>query len=177
MTKVSVIIPVYNTEKYLRECLESVISQTFTDIEIICVNDGSTDSSLAILEEYASNDKRIKVLKQKNKGAGSARNFGLKYATGEFLSFLDSDDFFENNFIEQMYSKAKETNADLVMCAVNGYNTITNEIFSLPWALNIQFLPNQEVFNYKDIPDYIFNIAQNWNWNKIFKREFVFQNK
>lgn len=111
MPKISVIIPVYNTEKYLRECLDSVINQTLTDIEIICVNDGSTDSSLQILQDYAQKDKRIIVLTQKNKGAGVARNLGLKNAKGEYVAFMDSDDKYpEENILETMFSKAKENN-------------------------------------------------------------------
>lgn len=111
MPKISVIIPVYNTERYLSECLESVISQTLADIEIICVNDSSTDSSLQILQDYAQKDKRIIVLTQKNKGAGAARNLGLKNAKGEFVAFMDSDDKYpENSILEIMFSKAKENN-------------------------------------------------------------------
>ena len=95
--KVSVIIPVYNVEQYLRECLNSVIKQTLKEIEIICVDDGSTDNSLDILKEYAEKDHRITIITQKNLHAGVARNAGLSIAKGEYLSFLDSDDFFELN--------------------------------------------------------------------------------
>lgn len=177
MPKVSVIIPVYNTEKYLKECLDSVICQTLTDIEIICVNDGSTDSSLEILKEYASKDERIKVLEQKNKGAGAARNLGLKYAKGEYLAFLDSDDFYNPDFLEKMYNKANKTLADLVICSVNSYDTVQSTYLNLPWSLDTNFLPEKEIFNYRDIPNYIFNISQNWNWNKIFRRDFIGKNK
>ena len=91
--KISVIIPIYNTAQYLRQCLDSVIHQSLKDIEIICVDDGSTDNSLQILQEYAKKDKRIIILQQENQGAGVARNYGMKVATAEYLSFLDSDDF------------------------------------------------------------------------------------
>ena len=93
--KVSVIIPVYNVEDYLRQCLDSVINQTLKDIEIICVDDGSTDKSLEILHEYEKKDSRITVLTQKNQYAGVARNVGMSVATGKYFVFLDSDDFFE----------------------------------------------------------------------------------
>ena len=119
--KVSVIIPVYNTEKYLRECLDSVVNQTLRDIEIICVDDGSTDNSLAILREYETKDSRIKVLTQENINAGAARNKGLSEATGEFLSFLDSDDFFEPDAIERMYECAKSRNAEIVVYQVSTF--------------------------------------------------------
>jgi glycosyltransferase involved in cell wall biosynthesis len=94
--KVSVIIPVYNVDKYLKQCLDSVATQTLRDIEIICVNDGSTDGSLAILEEYAKKDSRIVVINQKNQGAGLARNKALKCAQGRYFVFMDSDDFYPN---------------------------------------------------------------------------------
>ena len=100
MALVSVIIPVYNLEKYLKQCLESVVSQTLKDIEILCVNDGSTDSSLEILEEYASRDTRIRIINQENHGAGNARNTGLNIAAGEYLYFLDGDDYIENKTLE-----------------------------------------------------------------------------
>ena len=95
MAKVSVIIPVYNVEPYLKQCMDSVVGQTLKDIEIICVDDGSTDGSLDILKEYATEDSRIQIIEQKNAGAGAARNNGMRHATGKYLSFLDSDDFFE----------------------------------------------------------------------------------
>ena len=91
-TKISVILPVYNVEKYLRQCLDTIIGQTLKEIEILCVDDGSTDNSAKILEEYAQKDQRVKVFTQKNAGAGAARNLGLRHASGKYLSFQDSDD-------------------------------------------------------------------------------------
>ena len=112
LPKVSVIIPVYNAEKYLRDCLNSVVNQTLKDIEIICVDDGSEDSSLAILEEYRERDQRIKVLSQPNQGAGLARNNGILSAEGEYICFLDSDDFYpESVTLEKLYNKAYENHA------------------------------------------------------------------
>ena len=101
MIKVSVIMPVYNVEKYLHQCMDSLVQQTLTDIEIICVDDGSTDNSLAILQEYAQRDSRIIVLQQKNSGAGVARNTGMKIVKGEYLAIVDSDDFFELDMLEK----------------------------------------------------------------------------
>ncbi len=109
MPKVSVIIPVYNVEKYLRECLDSVVDQTLGDIEIICINDGSTDNSLSILTEYAQNDSRIKIINQNNKGVAAARNLSIKESNGEFVCFLDSDDYYPaNDILEILYKKAVE---------------------------------------------------------------------
>lgn len=107
--KVSIIIPVYNVEKYLRECLDSCLSQTLRDIEIIAVNDGSPDNSLAILREYEAKDSRIKVIDKQNEGVGKARNDGIRAATGEFIAFMDSDDFYPcDNALETLYCAAKE---------------------------------------------------------------------
>lgn len=115
MPKVSVIIPIYNTEKYLRKCLESVCNQTLSDIEIICIDDCSTDNSLNILKEYASKDKRIKLIEFKeNKGAAVARNTGIKEAQGEYIGFVDSDDYIDLDFYEKLYTKASETSAEVV---------------------------------------------------------------
>ena len=114
MPKVSVIIPVYNTEKYLRKCLDSVCNQTLSDIEIICVNDCSTDNSFEILKKYASKDDRIKLIDFKeNKGAAVARNTGIDEAKGEYIGFVDSDDFIDLDFYEKLYNKAIETGADV----------------------------------------------------------------
>ena len=112
MPKVSVIIPVYNVENYLRQCLDSVVNQTLKEIEIICVDDGSTDDSFDILQEYAEKDARIKVVKQKNQGVGFSRNKGIKLANGEFVCFLDSDDYYQyDNNLELLYTKSKTNNA------------------------------------------------------------------
>jgi len=113
--KISVIIPVYNVEKYLSRCLDSVTNQTLKDIEIICINDGSTDKSLTILKKYASKDKRIEIIDLKeNVGAGEVKNKGLKIVKGQYLGFVDSDDYIDLDFYEKLYQKAIETGADIV---------------------------------------------------------------
>lgn len=115
MTKISVIIPVYNTESYLRKCLDSIVNQTLKDIEIICINDCSTDSSRDILKEYEQKDNRIRIIDfEKNKGVSVARNSGINVATGEYIGFVDSDDFIDLDFYEKLYDKAIETNSDIV---------------------------------------------------------------
>ncbi len=149
MPKVSVIIPVYNVEAYLRQCLDSVVNQTLKDIEIICVDDGSTDGSAAILKEYATKDERIKILTQSNSGAGAARNAGIARATGEWITFCDADDWIEPDAIEKMVAAAQREDADCVCCGMlrdwrNGtsvfrpfdemgpsdtYNAVVNKLF------------------------------------------------
>ncbi|MCX4275914.1 MAG: glycosyltransferase family 2 protein [Candidatus Gastranaerophilales bacterium] len=176
MPKISVIIPVYNVEKYLRECLDSVVGQTLEDIEIICINDGSSDDSLKILEEYVAKDNRIKVLSQHNKGAGEARNAGINAARGEYLAFIDGDDFYHTDFCKKMHNKALLTNSDVVVCAARSYNIKKKKYNKMPWSLVEEYLPQKDVFNYKDMNKYIFIFSQNWNWNKIFKKEFIDKN-
>lgn len=115
--KISIIIPVYNVEKYIKRCIDSLIKQTFKDISIICVDDCSTDKSLQILKEYAQKDDRIKIIESScNGGAAVARNKGLAIAQGEYLSFVDSDDDVDIDFYEKLYSKAKEKDYDIVKC-------------------------------------------------------------
>ena len=122
MVKVSVIIPVYNVEKYLGECLESIIDQSLEDIEIVCVNDGSTDNSLSILESYAELDNRIKIISQENHGLAAARNTGLKNINGDYVYFIDSDDFLElsallmsRNFFRVLMMKSMNITLFLIM--------------------------------------------------------------
>ena len=110
----SVIIPVYNAEKYLRGCMDSVLSQTLRELELICVDDGSTDGSAAILEEYAEKDSRVRVLRQENKGAGAARNLGIGAARGEYVAFIDADDSLCLDSLEPLYQQAKCTGADVI---------------------------------------------------------------
>jgi len=115
MIKLSVIVPVYNVEKYLRKCLDSIISQTLSDIEIICVNDGSTDGSLCLLREYEKKDNRVIVVDKENGGLSSARNTGIKIARGEYITFLDSDDWVASkNTYENMYNYALNKDLDIV---------------------------------------------------------------
>ena len=134
MPKVSVIIPVYNVEQYLRNCLDSVINQTLKDIEIICVDDGSPDNCGAILDEYASKDNRIKVIHQENKGVAVARNRGLDIASGEYISFLDPDDMIDLNFYEILYPIEKKY--DIVKGGFNVINKNKKHISKLNDKIN-----------------------------------------
>ena len=113
--KISIIIPVYNVEKYLNRCIDSLINQTYSNLEIILINDGSTDSSLKICEEYVQKDSRIKVINKKNEGVSIARNVGIEKATGQFISFVDSDDWIEHDTILKLYNLSQKYNSDYVM--------------------------------------------------------------
>lgn len=118
MPKVSIIIPIYNSEKYLARCLNSLISQTLEDIEVICVDSSTEDLSFRIIEEYVKTDNRIKYLKVDNHGPGGARNVGIDIAQGEFLSFIDSDDWIDKNYYEKLYESAMRNNADIASCGI-----------------------------------------------------------
>lgn len=172
--KVSVIIPVYNGEAFLKECLDSVCNQTLREIEIICVDDGSTDSSYEILKRYEEQDSRVKVLQQQNQYAGAARNTGKKIATGEYLVFWDCDDFFELDALEMMYQEASETNADVCVCGVNQYFQDKERL--IPNNVNYfsrSKIQGDRVFNRVGNEDTILNFTNAVPWNKMFRRQYI----
>ncbi len=113
--KISIVIPVYNVEKYLHQCLKSVINQTYKNLEIICINDGSKDNSLNILNEYLKKDNRIIIVNQKNSGVSSARNKGIRLSTGDFISFIDSDDYLDLNVYEKCVQRIIRDNSDIII--------------------------------------------------------------
>ena len=169
--KISVIIPVYNTSIYLRQCLDSVLEQDFDDYEVICVNDGSTDDSLEILREYEKKSSKIKVIDQTNSGVATTRNTGLKNASGDFLAFLDSDDFIRENYLSKLYNAALKTKSDIVICNFYRYYEQTN------FAKPVFYRFRRGQFNKYEIlkgliPD---NLIHSYLWNKLWKRE-IFEN-
>ena len=115
MVKISIVIPVHNIEKYLSQCLESIKNQTLSDFEVICINDGSTDSSLKILKDFASKDSRFKIIDKKNEGQGVARNLGISKSEGEYILCMDSDDWLETDGLKKAYNKIKNDNADILI--------------------------------------------------------------
>ena len=125
--KVSVVVPVYNVEKYLKRCLNSLVNQTLKDIEIVIIDDGSTDNSPNICDEYAKQDQRIKVIHKDNQGLGFARNTGLKEVSGEYVGFVDSDDFVEVDTYEKLYTLAKKENVDMITCNYFSFNSTNKE--------------------------------------------------
>ena len=172
---VSVIIPVYNTEKYLRQCLDSVCGQTLTDIEIICVNDGSTDQSEEILQEYARRDPRIRIFLKEHSDAGSSRNLGMEHATGKYLIFWDSDDFFQPDALEKLYRRSETDEAQICICGANKYDEKTGSSFPDEMYLVRSLIPEKQPFCRDDVPGSLFNISSNVPWNKLFLRSFIEQ--
>ncbi len=173
MALISVIVPAYNVEDYLSECLDSLINQTFTDIEIICVNDGSVDSTLDIFNDYASRDERINVISQENKGLSGARNTGLKQAKGKYIYFMDSDDYLEGDALEKMYDAAEQNSADIVFFKLLNFNDSSDEKYQTRYydMEALSDLKNTS-FSYTDIPDYIFHIAVSIP-GKFFRRDLL----
>ena len=173
--KVSVIIAVYNTERFLKQCMDSIVNQTLRDIEIICVNDGSTDDSLMILNKYAESDDRVLVYTKENEGLGgaSARNYGLERAQGEYISILDSDDFFELDMLEKAVKRAESTNADIVVFGGYEYDERNGNTYTVASILGEKEIPDIEVFSYRDCADDIYQLTQGMAWNKLFRKSFL----
>lgn len=173
MHKVSVIIPVYNEELYLRECLDSVCAQTLRDIEIICVDDGSTDSSCDILREYVDKDSRVSVYHQQNQYCGIARNNGLDHSDVEYVTFWDSDDTFEPDALECMYNRAKEVDADICQCGVVNFDETHNIRAEKVNSAILRQKQRCDWFNLKTNADNILDCADVNVWDKLFRRAFL----
>ena len=171
MIKVSVIVPVYNTENYLEKCLDSLVKQTLKDIEIIVINDCSTDNSKKILEKYKNKYNNIKLINNtKNKGIGYNRNLGIEKAKGKYVSFIDSDDYVEHNMLEEMYNKAEKENLDIVMC--NFYKMLEKDdgtTIEISSKHQIPFFENTALI---DRPRLLLDVELA-PWNKIFKKDLI----
>lgn len=169
MVKVSIIVPVYNVQKYLRRCLDSLVGQILKDIEIICINDGSTDLSEQILDEYFLTDSRVIVLKQEQSGQSAARNRGIQIASGEYLGFVDSDDWVDKDFFEKLYNSAVKNNADVAAAGVIRLHKYSKK-FYLKFDNEIITSDTDKKFALCDIPEY------SYVWNKIYKKELFLKN-
>ncbi len=173
--KVSVILPIYNVGKYLRQSLDSLINQTLKEIEIICVNDGSTDDSYDILEEYKAKDSRIKVIHKENKGTGAARNDGLRIATGECIGFVDPDDWVKPNMFERLYNLIKEKNLDIAMCMPDGFDEKNQINTPFPYFVDANFenIPDDKIFNWRDLSPFSYPMCV---WNKLYTKDLFDRN-
>ena len=171
--EISVIIPVYNQELYLEQCLDNVLGQSFRNLEILCIDDGSTDRSAKILEKYVNRDERLHVFHQNNMGAGAARNLGLRHARGTYLSFLDSDDFFEPDMLEKAYEQAEKDAADFVVFECDQYLMDEEKFIPCNWALREIDIPPYSPFTYRQLTDNIFKSFMGWAWDKLYRKSFV----
>ncbi len=165
-------MPVYNTQAYLEQCINSILEQDFTDFELICINDGATDGSSAILEEFARRDNRVKLIVNENQGLGTSRNIGIKEAKGRYIICLDSDDFFEKDMLSKLYEKAEQTEADIVLFAYRTYNTKSGEE-SEKQGLNADIIGGKDVFSRRDLPDTFMDITKPNAWTKFYRRSFI----
>ena len=167
---ISVVIPVFNVEKYLRENLDSILAQTEKNFEVICVDDGSTDASGRILDEYAQKDGRIIPIHQENKGCGAARNIGMLSVRGKYVIFLDADDLFRDTMLEKTVAKAEETGADLVAFNFSRFDESGHEKnctgFHADWI-------EGKVFNYRQCPDRIMSVVNPTPWNRLYRTDFI----
>lgn len=172
---ISIIIPVYNTEKYLEKCLDSVLNQTYKNLEIICINDGSTDSSPDILQKYSEKDDRVKIINKKNSGVSHSRNVGIEQANGEWITFIDSDDYIENSLYEKFVTTLNNTKP-FDIYVFNGVIVNENEN---PYNEKLQKFFYMSNWNYHENNLYVFKDCRNpfygnlSVWNKIFKRQFL----
>lgn len=175
--KVSIIIPVYNSESLLTDCLMSVKNQTLSDIEIICIDDGSSDNSFKILKDFSNGDKRFKIFHQENSGAGFSRNVALEKVTGDFVLFLDSDDWIENDTCEKLYNQAINLNSDLVLFDAVRHlpdNQSMDLIHFLGEDSNKDF--SSLSFDYKLVKNKVLNAYFGVIWSKFYKFSFIFEN-
>lgn len=166
--KVSVIVPVYNVEKYLKQCLDSIVNQTYKNLEIIIVNDGTKDNSMKIVEEYLQ-DKRIKVINKKNGGLGSARNRGIEEATGDYISFVDSDDYIDLNMYEKLINVIR--GEEIIIFNHSRFDDITGEIVKKNYTKESKMKKLEKRINY------LYSNIENSCWNKIYKADFIKKNK
>ncbi len=172
---ISVIVPVYNVEKYLSKCLDTILNQTFSNIEIICVNDGSTDGSRKILAQYAQKDSRIKIVDKKNGGLSSARNAGMKVATGEFYSFIDSDDWIDVTMLEKLYKSMVSLNTDISICAVHQFDETNQKIDDSNPYYTLGYFDesfDNRAFCYVDTKPFLMDVCV-MAWNKLYRKSFI----
>lgn len=172
---VSVVIPVYNSKAFLDCLINSVLGQTLTNIEIICVDDGSTDGSGDILRYFADSDHRIQIIEKENGGEGSARNAGLRHAAGEYVCFFDSDDFVDRNMLEEMVSCARANTSDLVICAIDAYYEESDIYKPNEWAVSREAVPVGVAFDPLKIED-LFRHIVGYAANKLYRTSFVLDN-
>lgn len=176
--KVSIVVPCYNVENYVAECLDSLCTQTYQNLQIICVDDGSTDKTTDIISQYQEKDERISLIRQANQYAGRARNYGLEKADGRYVCFLDADDFFRTDMIEKMVGVAERYDTDIVLCNARFYNDVTKEISEPSHILSTRYLTHAgKVFCYRDIPERILAVGGVVPWNKLYRIDFIKEKK
>lgn len=173
--KVSVVMPIYNAVEYLTEAIDCVLGQTLREIELICVDDGSTDGSFELIKEKQTEDKRIRIVTENNAGPSVARNKGLARARGEYVAFLDADDFLEPTFLERLYSLSIKKKLDIAVAKYDLYNNATGKFAPAIESEHGELLDGGRVISKSDHPDRIFQSMTCYVWNKLFKRTFLLE--
>ena len=171
--KVSVIMPVYNADDYIVEAIETVLSQTLRDFELICVDDGSTDKSVEIIKSFAKKDDRVKLFEMSHIGVSTARNKGLLKSQGEYVIFLDADDFYEDTLLEKLYNAAKENNLDIVATDFDLYDNKKDRFIKSPEEEHGNIYAGGTVASKNEFPDFILQSTTGYVWNKLFKSAFI----
>ena len=171
---ISIIVPIYNVEKYLRQCLDSIMNQTYQNFECLLINDGSPDNSANICREYVDKDSRFKYFEKENGGVSSARNLGIEYSKGEYITFIDSDDWVDSDYLELLYMKINEYNADLAVLTYKQYSMNDGCFYLHVWEQDYyeKYYTGNELLN--SLPDLeSYDSTFNVSWGKLFKRNFL----
>jgi glycosyltransferase involved in cell wall biosynthesis len=174
---VSVVLPFYNAHVYLKDAIESILSQDFDSLELILVDDGSTDRSLDIAKAFKEKDKRVRIITENNAGPAAARNKGLVRARGKYVVFLDADDFYEKTLISSLYDIAEKQSLDIAVCEFDLYNVKHARFEEKVKSDHCELLAARRVISKNEHPDYILQTTSGYVWNKMFRRDFIFENK
>ncbi len=168
-------MPIYNAADYLRPAIDSVLHQTLADIELICVDDGSTDNSLSIIKEYQQADERVRILTENNAGPSIARNKGLARARGKYVIFLDADDFYDYTLLEKLYDLAEEDSLDIAICKFDIYNNRKSKFEDNIRSDHGEVFDESKIVSKNDYPDVILSCTTGYVWNKLFRKEFLIE--
>lgn len=173
--KVSIVMPIYNASDYLRPAIETVLSQTLTEIELICVDDGSTDNSLEIIKGYQADDDRVRIVTENNAGPSVARNKGLARARGQYVMFLDADDFYDSKLLEKLYDISEKDNLDMAICKFDIYNSRKGKYENNIKSDHGEIFEDGKIVSHSECPDVILSCTTGYIWNKMFRREFLIE--
>ncbi|MCI7487197.1 MAG: glycosyltransferase family 2 protein [Alphaproteobacteria bacterium] len=173
--KLSIVMAVYNAEDYIKQSLDNIKKQTFKDYELIIVNDGSTDNTSTILNNYKNDNDNVIIIEQKNTGQGIARNVGMNKANGKYILFLDADDLYESNFLEKMVNTAEKNKSDITICNSQDFDNVSKIKYPC-YSVNYKMCKTNCIINAMDMYKYIFNFSIGWAWDKLYRTNFVKKN-
>ena len=174
---ISIIVAAYNAQSYIDECLQSIEEQTYTNFEVIIVDDGSDDGTVQCAGKFAEKDQRFHVIRNDHVNAGHARNTGIREASGEYLAFIDADDRLHDDYLEVLLRGCIEHDADICVCHSKSFDDVTGEVRNIDYAVKQDLLPEKNPFHYTDACDTIFLMFNGWAWDKLFRTEMVRMHK